>query len=271
MISSFRIPRNEGEKMQQQQQQQQGTTIAQKIEMGANLAYTLSFPVMVLLRRKLGYRFISQPRLIISALIFWIAATLVSIPSGGDSTFAPSPTSGLGGNIWLLGLFTLAFLIWGFVQRSWRWRDIKRGISWHSRSRGISWFIFLPLSDSNVKRFVDPTVTLLVGLLFTLLQTLLGIYLIIAAFCLFAWEAYDYERSINMMLDQLDALVDSEVISANVEYYSQYTSPATQRPLEETAGIPTGVAPDLQAAIERRRARVQQVPNNLGTPGSQVI
>lgn len=238
------------------QQQQQGTTIAQKIEIGANIAYTVSFPVMVLLRRKMGYRFISQPRLILCALVFWAVAVFAAVPT----TIADSS------NAFLIVLFTLVFLVWGFIQRSLRWRDIKRGISWHSRSRGISWFAFLPLNDSIVKRFVDPAVVLVGGLFFTLtgLQRLLGIYLILAAFCLFAWEAFDYERSINLMLDQLDSLVDSEVISENIEYYQQEApGQIKQRPLEQTAGIPTGVAPDLQAAIERRRGRKAAPVDNL--------
>ncbi|HEU5375735.1 MAG TPA: hypothetical protein VFV38_09870 [Ktedonobacteraceae bacterium] len=239
-----------------QQQQQQGTTIAQKIEIGANIAYTIAFPVMVLLRHRMGYRFISQPRLIISALIFWVAAIFSIAPA------TPLASS----NAFLIILFTLAFLVVGFVQRSLRWRDIKNGVAWHSRSRGVSWLAFLPLNDSTVKRFIDPLVTLLVGLFFALtgLQRLLGIYLIVAACCLFAWEAYDYERSINLMLDQLDALVDSEVISENMEYYQQGApGQIKQRPLDETAGIPTGVAPDLQAAIEKRRSRRVAPPDNL--------
>ncbi len=237
----------------------QPLSIEQKIQIGANIAFSIAFPVMVLLRRKMGYRFISQPRLLIAALIFWIAATFVSIPTetasyySGASTAAPA--TGPSARIWLVFLFTFAFLVWGFVQRWLRWQDIKKGVSWHSRSRGISWFAFLPFNDSIVKRFVDPLVVFLVGLIFTLtgLQPLLGVYLIVAGVMLFVWESFDYEQSINLMLDQLDALVDSEVISANVEYYTQPNP--KQRPLDETAGIPTGVAPDLQAAIDRRAAR----------------
>lgn len=32
---------------------------------------------------------------------------------------------------------------------------------------------------------------------------------------------YDYERAINMMLDQLDSLRDSEVLSKNIAHYGQ--------------------------------------------------
>ena len=266
-------------------QQQQGTTIAQKIEIGANIAFTIAFPVMVLLRRRMGYRFISQPRLIVAALIFWALATFVAGSAAsvaaankactgelGSTCTYPTSTeitaASYGSNAWLIIVFTLAFLAWGLLSRWLRWQDIKKGINWHSKSRGISWFQkIVPLSDSNIKRFIDPLATLLVGCLFyfTHFQTLIGLYLIIAAFCLFAWEAYDYERSINLMLDQLDALIDSEVISENTEYYMQPNP--KQRPLDQTAGIPTGVAPDLQAALERRKNRV--VPAAVGAPVNQ--
>jgi hypothetical protein len=81
----------------------------------------------------------------------------------------------------------------------------------------------------------------------------LGYYLIFAAACLFIFEAWDYEVRLNKMLDTLDSLVDSEVMSENVEYYSQ--PHPTQQPITETAGIPTGVAPDIEAQIQKRRAK----------------
>ena len=56
------------------------------------------------------------------------------------------------------------------------------------------------------------------------------------------------------MLDVLDSQVESEVVSANVEYFEQ-GGQATEKPVEQTAGIPTGVAPDLAGAIARRQAR----------------
>ena len=70
---------------------------------------------------------------------------------------------------------------------------------------------------------------------------------------------------LNRMLDTLDDLVDSEVVSSNVDYYSR-DGKAEQRPLEETAGIPTGIAPDIAVQIQRRRNRKQQTPDNLVAP-----
>lgn len=177
----------------------------------------------------------------------------------------------IGQNVFILYLFVLAFMVFGFLERRFRWMDIKKGISWHSRSRGISWAgKVLPLPDSVLKRYVDPAIVFVVGLLFAfIIQPLTGYYLLAAAVCMFAWESYDYERSINMMLDQLDNLVDSEVMSENIDYYAQGQAPAA-RSLEETAGIPTGVSPDLAAAIARKQARASStIPNPIGVPSPQ--
>lgn len=221
----------------------QATTLSQKIEIGAGIAFTVCLPIMVFLRHKMGYRFLSLPRLLIIALILFVAATF--------GAFLP-----IGRNVWVLYLFALAFLVLGFIERNLRWGDIKKGISWHTRSRGISWFSkLLRFPDSIAKRYMDPAATFVLGLVFAFfIQPLTGYYLLAASVCMFAWEAYDYEASVNLMLDQLDNLVDSEVMSENIDYYAQDSIPQA-RSLEETAGIPTGVAPDLAAAIARKQAR----------------
>jgi hypothetical protein len=223
-----------------QQMMPQNTTLAQKIEIVASLCLFPALPVIIFLRKKPGYRFLSPVKLLI---IFALLLLLAGF----------SATAG-GATVVILTLFAWAVFITGLVKRNLRWREIKRGVSWHSYSRGVSWLSYvLPLSDSNVKRWVEPAIVLMIGFLLMFPFRWFGLYLIFAAFCLFAFEAYDYERSINQMLDTLDSLVDSEVMSSNVEHYSQPNP--TQRPLEETAGIPTGIAPDIQHQIEWRKAR----------------
>jgi hypothetical protein len=149
-----------------------------------------------------------------------------------------------------------------------RWREIKRGISWHTYSRGISWFSsFLPLSELAVKRFIDPAAALIVGIALFFLFRPLGLFLILSAVCLFLFETIDYQKQIDRMLDQLDNLVESEVVSENVEYF-QSGGVAGARTVEETAGIPTGTDPDLAAAIERRRARSRKSQQTQKPPPS---
>lgn len=245
--------------MQQQGNLLQRTTIAQKIEIGAGIAFTICLPVMVFLRRKMGYRFISLPRLMIMAAILFVIATL--------GAFLP-----IGANIYFLYIFLLLFLVLGFIERRLRWRDIKRGINWHSRSRGISWLnkLLPTVPDSVMKRFIDPAVVFVVGLLFLFfIQELTGIYLLIAALMMFAWESYDYDRSINLMLDQLDNLIESEVMSKNIDYYGQDGRPLPARPLEETAGIPTGISPELTSAIARKQFRASgRIPTSTPQMGA---
>jgi hypothetical protein len=249
---------------------QQRTTIAEKVDIAAGLALFPAITVMVFMRRKLGYRFLSPIKLFVMFLILWAVggvSTIVNAKTqtatyGGTSisATATSPADGLAPFIF----FALAMLIVGMIERYLRWRDIKKGVSWHTYSRGISWFSFLPFNDTIIKRYIDPAACLIVGLLVMLVFKWLGYYIILSAFCLFLFEAVDYERAINRMLDVLDSLVESEVVSENVEFYT--TGKPTEKPIEQTAGIPTGVSPDLAAAIERKRQKQQRQPQQVQQP-----
>ena len=228
--------------------------------------------VMIFMRRKIGYRFLSPMKLQFMTL-FVIALSAVSIVTTANpapvtvgsysiTPPAPNPT----GLAMPFIVFAVAMLVTGMVKRWLQWRDIKKGVSWHTYSRGISWFAFLPLSDSIIKRYVDPAVVAIVGLLVMIPFRWLGYYIIFSAFCLFIFETWDYEQQLNRMLDTRDSLVDSEVMSENVDYYSG-KGKAEQRPLEQTAGIPTGIAPDIEVQIQKRRNRKAQVPDNLVAAG----
>ena len=242
----------------------EGTTLSQKADILAGLAMFPALTMMVFLRRKIGYRFLSPMKLQVMTL-FILALSAVSIATAGQpapvtvygglsvTPAAPSPTA-LATPFFV---FAFAMLITGMVKRFLQWQNIKKGVSWHTYSRGVSWFAFLPLSDSIIKRYVDPAAVAIVGLLVMLIFKWLGYYIIFSAFCLFIFETWDYDQQLNRMLDTLDDLVDSEVVSGNVDYYSR-DGKAEQRPLEETAGIPTGIAPDIAVQIQKRRNRRQQ-------------
>ena len=224
-------------------QEQRPTTLSEKMTIVAVLASFPALTVMVFLRRKLGYRFIDLMKVQIMVLLLWIAAPFSAIIGGVLSTV-------------LLALFGLAVLAAAYIERGIRWREIKRGISWHTYSRGIPWIgNLLHMPETAGKRFIDPAAVAVIGVLFAVtIARAFGLYLILCAVCLFIFEAWDYDRSINRMLDQLDNLVESEVVSGNVEYFEQ-GGQKQERPVEQTAGIPTGVSPDLAAAIARRQAR----------------
>lgn len=239
--------------MQQQQSMQQRITLEQKMAITANLALYPAMPIIVLIRRKPGYRFLSPIKL----LVVFILLNVLTVFSG---------LSGRAPSILILQVFAWGTLILGLIKRKLRWRDIKRGVSWHTWSRGISSLSFLPLSDSNLKRWVEPIAVIIIGALLAIPFTFFGFYLVVAGLCLFLFEAWDYENSLNMMLDQLDSLVDSEVMGGNIDYYSQPNVP--QRPLEQTAGIPTGIAPDIEVQIQRRRRGTGTLPGNVVTPAA---
>jgi hypothetical protein len=233
------------------QGEQQATTLDQKINIIQNITLFPALTIVIFLRRKVGFRFLDMMKIQIMAVLLWGYAAFSSI------TFGPAAGA-------IIFLFSLAVLIAAFVERRLRWRDIKRGVPWHSYSRGVSWFSsFLPLREIIVRRFIDPAAALVIGIALFFLFRPLGFYLIVCAVCLFLFETIDYQRQIDRMLDQLDNLVESEVVSENVEYF-QSGGVAKERPVEQTAGIPTGTDPDLAAAIARRRAR------NRGSQAAQV-
>lgn len=236
-----------------QGQPEQTFTFEQKVNI---LQYFTLFPaltVMVFLRRKIGYRFLDMLKIQIMVFLLWVYGAFTSIPFG--------PEAGT-----IIVLFSLAVLTAAIIERRLRWRDLKRGIRWHTYSRGISWFsYFLPLPEHIVKRFIDPVAVLLPGIALFFVFRPLGFYLIVSAVCLFLFETIDFQKQIDRMLDQIDNQVEGEIASENMEYFQQGGAGGI-RPIEETAGIPTGADPDLAAAIERRRARSRKAQQTQKAP-----
>jgi hypothetical protein len=231
----------------QQPMQPQPTTFEQKINIVQNLALFPALISMIFLRRKLGYRFLDLMKV---QIIF----VLLLVYSGFSTVGGGAAAGGI------MTLFAFAVLIVAIIERRLRWNDIKKGVSWHSYSRGVSWFnSFLPLNETIVKRFIDPIAALVIGggLFFLIMP--LGLVMLASAVCLFIFETIDFQKQIDQMLDMLDSLVESEIVSSNADYY-QGGAGRSERPVEETAGIPTGVSPDLATAIERKRRRQQSQP-----------
>jgi hypothetical protein len=231
---------------------QQPTTLDQKINIVQNLTLFPALISMIFLRRKLGYRFLDQMKI---QIIF-----VLLLAYSGFSTISVGASAGA-----IMTLFAFAVLIAAIIQRRLRWNDIKKGVSWHSYSRGVSWFnSFLPLNETIVKRFIDPASALIAGgILFFLIRPL-GFVILASATCLFIFETIDFQKQIDQMLDMLDSLVESEVVSSNADYYQGGSQ--SERPVEETAGVPTGVSPDLAAAIERKRRRQSQPLQQQAVP-----
>jgi hypothetical protein len=169
----------------------------------------------------------------------------------------------------LMVIYALALLGLGFFQRWQRWQELCNGERWHTYSPGISYLETLPLppffrSHGRVGRFLDPAAVAIVALLVgIILSHGLGIWLLLSAFFLYVHEQDAYQAQLNRDLDTLDGLVAAEVQAETVKHF-EGKQPEEQRSIEETAGIPTGLAPDIHRQVELRRAKQRKpAPDNL--------
>jgi len=231
--------------MAEQQTPQRPPTLAQRIDIAASMALFPALTVMVFLRRKIGYRFLDPMRIFIMTM-------LLSILMGTDFLYLRHSPS-------LPSLFILAMIGCTVWQRRSRWKEIKQGIRWHSRSRGVSHFSFLPFNEWTIRRFVDPAACAAIG---AIIPSPLGHYLVFSAVCLFVFEMWDFDQMISRTLDTLDSLIDSEVQAETVEYYDKGNN--RPRTVEETSGIPTGIAPDIEAMIQQRKRQNTDADKHSG-------
>jgi len=66
-------------------------------------------------------------------------------------------------------------------------------------------------------------------------------------------------------LDILDELFAAEVQAETAKHYEGPQADQKQMQLEETAGIPTGIAPDIHKQVELHKAKRAAAPDNLAT------
>ena len=228
----------------------------EQVDLFRRLSLFPAITVMVFIRRKIGFRVMNPTWLIILTIIIFIFPDL---PGG-----LPSPTDGL------MKFYALVMLALGLFHRSRRWRELCRGERWHTYSPGISILEFLPLpgflkSNRRVNRFLDPALVVIIGLIILALSKPLGIWIIFSAFFLYVYEQNLYEKQLARDLDILDGMVAAEVQEETVKLFEGKLTENIQRPLAETAGIPTGLAPDIHKQIQLRRAKRTPPPDNLAT------
>jgi hypothetical protein len=234
----------------------QEMTLPEKIETVRLLALFPSLSLMVLSRRRLGYRMV-RPTWLACMFILLVALGGVAGPSMGGS---------------YLVLFGFLMLGLGLFQRWQRWREIVSGVRWFTYSTGISFLEVLPLpvylkQFQRIQRFVEPILGYIVGLLvFLLLSRALGVWLLIASAALTIFEQSCFEKQMDRDLDMLDGLFMSEVQAETLDVFSKNAEDtdgghARMPSIEESAGIPVGMAPDLQKQIARRRKRAVAADN----------
>jgi hypothetical protein len=242
------------------QQQNQDLTQSEKMKIVQYLAIFPAITIMVFMRRKVGFRMLKPSWLITMAFLLWFIGGLSSmIPFGQPPGF-------------IYDRFPMLLLAVGFLQRYRRWRELCNGERWHTMSPGISYFELLPLpailrSHRRTYRFLDPFACFAFSMFFgVFFSRPLARWFAFSSFALFIFEQTLFEKQLDRDLDILDGLVTAEVQAETVEHFAGPQPDEEQRSLEETAGIPTGVAFDIHKQIELRRAKERAAaPDNLAS------
>ena len=124
-----------------------------------------------------------------------------------------------------------------------------------SNPHGLNW----SLSAVKIKNMaVTPSISLaclIVGLLVMLPSHALGAWPLTTGVALCIYERTPYDRMLALDLDTVDGLVELEVRGESVAAFKNPKVQKAQRPLDETSGIRTGVAPDIHAQVENRKAK----------------
>ena len=100
-------------------------------------------------------------------------------------------------------------------------------------------------------RIADPFFCIFAGLVVMPESTALGFWLMIAGAALRIFEDVVFQKELNRDFDILDSVITSEVHSNTVETFDD-SAPHTPQP--SSNAIPTGLAPDIEANIKKRRS-----------------
>jgi len=205
--------------------------------------------LMVLTRKRIGYRLLGPVRLFLISAILAVVAIL-AMPANND--LGP----------WALLLFAVLVFVSGISQRIQRWREIDQNVFDHSFYIGESAFQFtwLPqfmLCHRRCARYVEPLFWVTLGFLMLPLLTLFGLWCIFAGVCLRVYEDAIFRRERNRDLDIADSVIISQRHAQVVR--SQETTPPFPEPPKEV--IAAGVGPDIFQRIGCRKRE-----NNTSTP-----
>ena len=232
--------------------------LSEKIDIIRKIAIFPALTVMIFLRRGIGFRLLKTNWLVVLAIIMMVVAAVfpaVTQPFGSATV-----------------LYALAMLGWGLYQRWQRWCDICSGVRWHTYCPGVSYLEYIPWpaflqSHRRINRYLDPLAVGIVGIIAGLLLShLLGLWIELAGLFLFVYEQDLYDAMLNHRLDTLDGLIAAEVQEENVKHFQQGQPTDKVRSVEATAGIPTGIAPDIDALLAKRQAEfaaAHPAPDNL--------
>lgn len=214
----------------------------------------LTLPLEVLLRSNFGLRYIQPVKLTTLALAFLICLRL-SVPLG------------------LFLLLVLGFALWHYVRawhHFWAERPYQHsylgGWPWGGGDFGF-WVILkhiqignysLPLSNAWMLRCYEPGLCVLVGLLASLLNPVLGYCLLVSAFGLAIKAHIQFTRLRERWLDDMDAMVESMVARDQLK---QAIAPNKQQELHRIVHTARVVA--THEYHKRSPSRLLSVPKGL--------
>lgn len=213
------------------------------METYAFVQWGMKFPaltLMVLTRTDIGYRLLNSLTLM---AVFGLLAVVTILATPGNEAAHPEH----------LLMFAGVGFVSGLVQKIRRWCDLNRGVIHHSYYIGTSrlnfpWLPHCFRRNRRVSRYCEPALFAGIGIALFPYSHALAMWLIFAAFCLRGFEDQVFRRERNRDLDLIDNIITAEEQTRVLEQYEQ----AQNLPKHQASpGIPSGLAPDVQAKINK--------------------
>jgi hypothetical protein len=239
-------------------------TWLEKVDLIRMFALFPAITVMVFIRQKVGFRLCRPTWLIV------LTSIMLMVPVVFKTAAAPFG--------FVMPIYAITMLCLGVWHRKQRWEDFGSGVLWHTYSPGISYLEMLPFMPSfcksrdRVRRFLDPAAISIIALLVgVLLNRALGGWLMFSALALFIYEQNLYTKHLAGIMDTYDAMCCAKAQEKIVEFLEGDHSPEQQCSIEDTVGIPTGIAPDIALNVENFQNQGKNTPDNLAPVSSARI
>jgi hypothetical protein len=242
-----------------------------------SLSSSISYGLVVLVRDRPGYRTLSLPRLLVLLLFLLAIPAMLNDAASFQSKMPGLPLPSIESpfsdrDIMMFYAFATLVGIVGWVKHVSRWGSLEAGESWHTRSIGLTYLYKIPIlrkwaplvAENRLQRFIDPLLWLVLSSSVVMqFSRLLGIWLMLSSVMLGITEEILYQKDLGRTLDAYDNLIESEVLSRNLQAFSRAgergegdTGTSHAPPpldVDDSAGIPTGVGWDIKVEVERRR------------------
>ena len=215
----------------------------QRIETVQLVALFPALTLLVILRRKIGFRLVKPTTLLVMAIIMVMSALFLPLQSKKS-----------------LIVYAGVMFVAGIVQRRVHWRSIKlRKDERHTRATGISyfdadWMLPIFLDERVVYRFFDPILCFLIGFgLWALKIQALAWWVLIGGMALMIFEQGYYERLLNRVLDIYDGRIEAAIQQEIATDFSKQPKAANKK--LKARGLPSGIGTDIVEKVEKINER----------------